>query len=237
MHPLQNKYFPFLFTLILLLCTGCNPDRGGKKTNRQTVTDIDGNIYQAVKIGKQVWMSENLAVTHFNDSTPIPDITNATEWYGLTSPAFCWYNNDSAKFGSYFGGLYNYYAIQSGKLCPEGWRVPSSEDFSELLSSLDPSADFVKHEVSLVAGGKMKSMDSLLWVQPNAEATNESGFSALPGGCRSYAGNFSMLGSFGYYGAVDNETSLAFRAATGSAFMRDKVSGYVGVSVRCIKEE
>lgn len=237
MHPGLKKYLPLLIALTLVLIQGCNLDRSGKKAGRETVADIDGNIYQAIKIGKQVWMSENLSVTHFNDSTPIPEITEASEWYNLASPGFCWYNNDSAKFGKHFGGLYNYYAIQSGKLCPEGWRVPSSDDFAELLSYLDPASDFVKHEVSRLAGGKLKSVDSLLWLQPNVEATNESGFSALPGGCRSYAGNFSMLGSFGYYGAVDNETSLALRAATGSAFMRDKVSGYVGVSVRCIREE
>lgn len=237
MHSLRKKDVPLLFMALLLLCSGCNLDRGGNKAARKTVTDVDGNIYHTVKIGKQVWMSENLAVTHFNDSTPIPEITDAATWYNLKSPGFCWYNNDSAKFGKNFGALYNYHTLQSDKLCPEGWRVPNSGDFAELLAYLDPETDFVKHEVSRIAGGKMKSVDSLRWLQPNIGATNESGFNALPGGCRSYAGNFSMLGSFGYYGAKDNETSLALRAATGSAFMRDKVSGYVGVSVRCIREE
>jgi len=182
-------------------------------------------------------MSENLAVTHYNDGVKIPQIRNASEWYNLESPGYCWYENDSAAFAKKFGALYNYHAIKTGKLCPEGWRVPASEDFMALLSQLDADADFVKHEVSQIAGGKLKSVDSLSWVQPNVQANNESGFNALPGGCRSYAGNFSMLGSFGYYGAVDNETSLALRSATGSAFMRDKVAGYVGVSVRCIKEK
>lgn len=237
MKPYYNPLQISLFFLFTLLVAGCNLAPGNKKNYRETVTDVDGNVYQTVKIGKQIWMAENLAVTHFNDSMPIPEITNASEWYNLRSPGFCWYNNDSAKTGKRFGGLYNYYAIQSGKLCPDGWRVPTSEDFAELLYNLDPASDFVKHEVSRLAGGKMKSVDTLLWLQPNVEATNESGFSALPGGCRSYAGNFSMLGSFGYYGAADNETSLALRAATGSAFMRDKVSGYVGVSVRCIRVE
>lgn len=237
MYPDRKKYSTALILLGLVLLSACNLDRSAKRTSRETVTDVDGNIYQTIKIGKQLWMAENLAVTRFNDTTPIPEVTDGAAWYNLRSPAFCWYNNDSAQLGKHYGGLYNYFAIQSGKLCPDGWRVPVAADFVELLTTLDPASDLVKHEVSRMAGGKLKSVDTLLWVRPNVEATNESGFSALPGGCRSYAGNFSMLGSFGYYGAADNETSLALRAATGSAFMRDKVSGYVGVSVRCIREE
>lgn len=237
MRPQRILFVSLVLVLITLLSSGCNMDRSGKKRSRETVTDIDGNIYPTVKIGKQIWMSANLAVTHYNDGVKIPEVRDASEWYKLESPGYCWYENDSAVFAKKFGALYNYHAIQTGKLCPEGWRVPGSEDFKTLLSHLDADADFVKHEVSQIAGGKMKTVDTLSWLQPNVEANNESGFSALPGGCRSYAGNFSMLGSFGYYGAFDNETSLALRSATGSAFMRDKVSGYVGVSVRCIKEK
>jgi len=229
--------FFLFFILPVFQFSGCNMDRSNKKSSRETVTDIDGKIYQTVKIGKQVWMAENLAVTQYNNGESIPEVTDASTWYRLESPGFCWYNNDSARFGKAYGALYNYHAIQSGRLCPDGWRIPTSDDYKTLLSHLDPSSDFVKHEASSIAGGKMKSRDSAYWAPPNVEASNESGFSALPGGCRSYAGNFSMAGSFGYYGAADNNTSLALRSATGSAFLRDKVSGYVGVSVRCIKED
>ena len=102
---------------------------------------------------------------------------------------------------------------------------------------MDPGADFVKHEASLTAGGKLKESGTLHWADPNTGATDEQGFTALPGGCRSYTGNFSMLGTFGYFGSSTNETTLALRFATGSAFMRDGISGYVGVSVRCVKGE
>lgn len=186
-----------------------------------------------VTIGGQVWMAANLRVSTFNDGTPIPQVEDYS-WANLTSPAYCWYNNDSAMCDRTIGKLYNYYAINSGKLCPVGWRMPTEEDYQQLINYLDPEANFVRHEISYIAGGKMKGLD--YWLLPNIGATNESGFSALPGGCRSYAGNFSMGGTFGYYGFVPNQGSIAMRWCTGSLFMRDGISEYVGVSVRCIKE-
>ena len=223
----------FLLTVIL---SACNTDRKGNRAASETVKDINGNTYSTIKIGKQVWMAENLATTAFNDGSPIPEVTDPDQWYQLRTPGFCWYNNDSSTYKKEYGALYNYYAMQSGKLCPEGWRVPSSTDFQALLTHLDRDANLARHESSTIAGGKLKQQGNLAWSDPNTDATNSSGFNALPGGCRSYAGNFSMQGAFGYYGAYDNETSVALRSATGSAFMRDKISGYVGVSVRCIKE-
>ncbi|HDR67476.1 MAG TPA: hypothetical protein ENN61_00340, partial [Bacteroidaceae bacterium] len=200
------------------------------------MVDIDGNIYRTVKIGSQVWMAENLRVTKFNDGTPIPLVKDAGSWYRLTTPGYCWYDNDSASYHNNFGILYNYYAINSGNICPEGWHIPTGEEFRKLVSTLDPGADFVRHEASLKAGGKLKESGTTHWADPNTGATNASGFTALPGGCRSYAGNFSNLGTFGYFGGCTDEASLALRYATGSVFMRDKVSRYVGVSVRCVKD-
>lgn len=199
------------------------------------LADIDGNIYHTVKIGNQVWMTENLKVTHFNDGSVIPVINNSREWYNLTSPACCWYNNDIANFESY-GALYNYYAINSDKLAPEGWHVPTEDEFRILISNLDPEANFVRHESSTTAGGMLKENGLNYWAEPNAGATNESGFAALPGGCRSYAGNFSTQGTFGYFGGTGEQTVLSLRFATGSAFLRDEISKYVGVSVRCVKD-
>ena len=188
-------------------------------------------------------MAENLRVTLFNDGVEIPHVTDPATWYqldarrgGQTQPAYCWYNNDSSSFKDPYGALYNFHAINSGKLCPAGWRVPTEKDFQQLIKHLDPQADFVRHEASLTAGGKLKETASLHWSEPNVGATNESGFTALPGGCRSYAGNFSTQGGFGYYGAQGDGVTIAVRSATGSVFMRDKVLGYVGVSVRCVKD-
>jgi uncharacterized protein (TIGR02145 family) len=218
-----------LFSLILFSCTS-EPSEGA-------IEDIDGNIYQTVKIGKQIWMAENLRVTTFNDGEPIPLVTSGHEWYNLRTAAYCWYNNDSTAFSNPFGALYNYHAINTGRLCPPGWRIPTQQDFQTLISALDPDANFIIHETSTKAGGMLKAIGTNYWAEPNTAATNESGFSALPGGCRSWAGNFSMMNAFGYYGSTPDNSSLAVRFATGSAFMRSEISGYVGVSIRCVKKQ
>lgn len=223
----------FIFlSLLYLILSSCNSD-----PIDQTIKDIDGNIYGTVKIGEQVWMKENLRVTKFNNGKPIPGITDDSEWCNLTTAAYCWYKNDSTYFNKPYGALYNYHAINSGELCPEGWHVPTKEEFQVLINSLDKNVNFVKHEVSTVAGGKLKMTGSNQWLSPNIKATNESGFSALPGGCRSWKGNFSMINSFGYYGCSTNNSSLAVRTSSSSAFLRSNISGYVGVSVRCIKDQ
>jgi len=219
------------FLSLSVLLNACNTG-----STEGLVEDIDGNSYRTVKIGKQIWMAENLRVTTFNNDEPIPLVTDGPEWYNLKTAAYSWYNNDSTSFSDPYGALYNYHAINTDKLCPPGWRVPTTEDFRVLIYSLDNGADSVKHEISHLAGGKLKAVGTDLWSEPNTAATNESGFSALPGGCRSWAGNFSMQGSFGYYGSSIDYSSLAVRSATGSAFMRSGISGYVGVSVRCVKD-
>jgi uncharacterized protein (TIGR02145 family) len=182
-------------------------------------------------------MAENLKATTFNDGEPILLITDSTEWFNLTDAAYCWYNNDSTAFSDSFGALYNYHSINTGKLCPSGWRVPTQKDFQILITSLDPNVNLVRHEVSTIAGGLLKANEPVNWSVPNIEATDQSGFSALPGGCRSWAGNFSMMNTFGYYGSTPDNSSLAIRSSSNSAFLRNDISGYVGVSVRCIKEK
>ena len=215
-----------------LVIFSCNSE-----SSEGTMEDIDGNIYRTIKIGKQTWMAENLRATTFKDGDPVPLVTDGSGWHNSSTPAFCWYNNDSGAYSDPYGALYNYHAINTGKLCPSGWRVPTLQDFQVMITALDPATNFVHHEVSTTAGGMLKVTGNSNWEGPNAEATNESGFSALPGGCRSWAGNFSMMNAFGYYGSTMNNSSLAVRSATGSAFIRSSVSGYVGVSVRCLKEQ
>lgn len=220
----------FLLSLtVFLLIKSCN--REGKVG---TLEDIEGNIYSTLRIGEQVWMTENLKTTRFKDSSLINEVTDGMEWYNLESPAYCWYNNDSAGYMHEFGALYNYYAINTDKLCPEGWRIPNEEDFQILIEGFDPEADFARHEVSKIVGAKLKAKNNH-FQSADVTASNESNFSALTGGCRSYGGEFTMIGLVGYYGVLGQE-NISIRNNTSSVFFNVSTSGYVGVSVRCIKK-
>lgn len=102
-----------LVVLILIMVTGC------KKTDEpETVTDIDGNVYKTVVIGTQTWFGENLKTTRFNDGTEIPEVTDFTEWFNLATPGYCWYENNESLYKDAYGALYNWFAVETGKLCP-----------------------------------------------------------------------------------------------------------------------
>jgi uncharacterized protein (TIGR02145 family) len=135
------------------------------------VEDNDGNIYNTVTIGTQTWMKENLKTTKYSDWTNIPNITDNSTWQSLTTPAYCWYNNDSANYKSAYGALYNWYAITTSKnICPSGWHVSTDADWVKLLNYLKPGA-----------GSKIKEAGTMHWNDPNT-ATNSSGFTATPSG-------------------------------------------------------
>ncbi|MBL0286085.1 MAG: fibrobacter succinogenes major paralogous domain-containing protein [Bacteroidetes bacterium] len=138
-----------------------------------TVTDIDGNVYNTVTIGAQCWMMENLKTTKYNDGTAIPNVTSNTEWGALNTGAWCYYSNDANNNNTY-GKLYNWYSVNTGRLAPNGWHVPTDIEWLELRDYLGGSQQ---------AGGKMKSI-SILWSPPNVGADNSSGFTALPSGFR-----------------------------------------------------
>jgi len=196
-----------------------------------TVTDIDGNEYKTVKIGHQIWMAENLRVTHYSNGDPIPRVRRHSEWASLENGAYTYYMN-FRLFSRIYGALYNWYAVDDDRgLCPEGWRVPDYDDWWELIYHLGGKE---------VAGGKLKST-SRRWRSPNYGATNEKGFNALPGGYRYSNGSFYFLGSYG-----DWWTSSAFD----SSYVWFKTIGYDGedieegtfhmrngLSVRCIKDQ
>ena len=196
-----------LFIMIskIFLLSGCDKDDPVSPeetidlpTETGTVTDIDGNEYKTVKLGNQWWMAENLKVTRYNDGTDIDYPVNNQEWMDKTTGAYSWYNHDYDTYGSVYGALYNWHAIETGKLCPEGWFVPSHSNWIELTEYLGGYE---------VAGGKLKSTRTEpdphpRWDSPNTGATNESGFSALPGSMRYYNGRFrydTPIGFRGYY--------------------------------------
>ena len=197
-----------------------------------TVSDADGNVYHTVTIGTQVWTIENLKTTKYNDGTVIPLVTNQTTWNLLSTPAYCWYDNDGATNKVTYGALYNWYTINTGKLCPTGWHVPTDAEWDVLSGYLGGD---------VVSGGKLKESGTTHWISPNTEATNESGFTALPGGFRYNDGTYNGIGSNGYWwSSTELDASYAYYRYmiynSGSvywySYYYDKANGY---SVRCIK--
>ena len=159
----------------------------------QTVIDIDGNVYDTIHIGTQIWTRPNLKVTHYRNGDSIANVTNDFQWCNLTSGAYCNYDNDTAN-GNEYGRLYNWYAVHDTRnLAPNGWRVPTYEDWDTLQVFLG---------YDLVAGGKLKEMGTAHWMSPNTGASDEYDFSALPGGQRTdavYACVFSEITQQGYW--------------------------------------
>jgi uncharacterized protein (TIGR02145 family) len=206
-------------------------------TQSQTVTfdfipctDYVGNHYAVVKIGTQVWMEDNLKTTTLNNTTLIQNVTDGNTWKNSTLPAYCWYN-DSIKYKNIYGALYNWYAINTGKLCPTGWVMPDSTAWATLINNTGGTTN---------AGGAMKQTCSDFWTSPNTGATNSSGFTALPGGLRSYFnGKFYYIGNAAFWWSSTAGTStqalhpyLEYSSASAILLDNSKADGF---SVRCIK--
>jgi uncharacterized protein (TIGR02145 family) len=196
------------------------------------VTDIDGNNYIAIDIGSQLWMAENLKTTKYNDGTAIPLITDGAAWMNLSSPGYCWMDNDEATYKNTYGALYNWYTVNTGKLCPTGWHVPTDAEWTTLTDYLGGES---------VAGGKLKEYGTTHWVNPNTGATNETGFTALPGGNRTDDyGYFNFPGGSGdWWSTVEYSTWVA-RSRRMTAYYNFVDSTpepkKYGHSVRCIKD-
>jgi len=200
------------------------------------VFDIDGNEYSTIKIGDQEWMIENLKTTHLNDGSAIKTELDSLKWIELESPGYCWYKNDSLTYKSEYGALYNQYATENDKLCPEGWRVASKQDFFELILYLDSNADTSSIIVSEIAGEMMKEEGNVHWpLYENITVSNSSGFTALPGGCRGWSGWYNSMPQFGYF-RTSSSWTFSLRWSTNRIFMGNNVSPEVALSVRCVRE-
>ena len=206
------------------------------------VADIEGNLYGAVYIGDQVWMSENLRTTKFNDNTPIPNITDNTEWSNLNGPAYCWYNND-ISYKPTFGALYSWFTIESGALCPSGWHVPSDAEFNalEMFLGMNPDSVNVWGWRGTDQGRQLKSTTS--W-DDGGNGTNTSGFSGLAGGYRiGLSGNFYAVGILTYWwtatdDSVNDKPEVAwYRRLDGEYNDIYKATTYKrgGKYIRCVK--
>nr|WP_321450798.1 fibrobacter succinogenes major paralogous domain-containing protein [uncultured Carboxylicivirga sp.] len=197
-----------------------------------TMTDQEGNIYKTVTIGKQTWMAENLRTTIYYDGTAIPNITDDDEWGNSTTGAYSNYNNNtSVDTIATYGRLYNWYAVNTGKLAPTGWHVPTDAEWTTLTDYLGGTSE---------VGGKLKEIGTTHWISPNANATNETGFTALPGGYRYSSGAFSDIGSYGdWWSASESYTSDVWYRRMyyySSDVLKDYYNKELGYSIRCVRD-
>ena len=201
-------------------------------SNPGTGVTFDGYTYSSMVLGNgQEWMAENLRTTSYANGDPIPNVTDNTQWQGGAPGAWVHYNNDS-QYENPYGKLYNWYTVADPRnVCPTGWHVPSDAEWTVL-------SDYLGGQV--VAGGKMKSTGTAYWGTPNTGATNESGFSGLPGGYRGDLGIFSDIGGRGDWWSTSEENSgyalYKVIIATSSNFYSLTFDKRDGKSVRCLRD-
>jgi uncharacterized protein (TIGR02145 family) len=193
-------------------------------------------------IGTQTWQNNNLDVSNYRDGTPIPQVTDPTAWAGLTTGAWCYYNNDAAN-GTTYGKLYNWYAVvgihdndpttPNKVLAPTGWHIATDAELTTLTTFLGGST---------VAGGTMKEAGTAHWTSPNTAATNSSGFTALPGGVRYYDGPFLNLGKYSFlWSSTEHNITLSYAWYRNLNYDNGNISRsgsfkQNGFSVRCLRD-
>ncbi len=198
--------------------------------NFVSCTDYDDNHYSVVQICNQLWMAENLKTTKYSNGEEIPEVSGSSEWNSLSTGAYCYFDNNP-DYAPTFGSLYNWFAATDNRnICPTGWHVPTDTEWISLTSCLGGEA---------VAGGKMKVPGTVYWFSPNAGATNESGFSVIAGGNRSF-GNFDAMG---YGGSFWSSTGIEDVFAWGRDIFyyntvanRHGTDKRSGLSIRCLKD-
>jgi uncharacterized protein (TIGR02145 family) len=202
----------------------CRPEMG-------IVSDIDGNVYQTIKIGEQWWMMDNLKVMHYRNGDPIASVNYNSIWAGLVTGAGCAYDTSNSNIVTY-GRLYNWYTINDSRnIAPEGWHVPGDIEWQTLIDFLGGDG---------VAGGKLKEEGYAHWTNPNTGATNASGFSGLPGGYRYTTGSFFDMNYYAYFwsGTEYNANNAWYRyiCYDKSEVYHFNLSKRNGFSVRCVKD-
>ena len=218
------------------------------------VVDYDGNEYNTVNIGEQIWMQENLRVTHYSDGTAINYVENNSLWEGMdfTHKAFCWAEGDS-EIGLVYGAIYNWAGAMNGSpsshlnpsgvqgACPDDWHLPSDEEWQQLELYLEMdqvTVDSFNFRGSI--GGKLKEVGLLHWEEPNLDATNESGFTAIGSGSRSSEGTYNSLKQLaGYWTTAGTETTFLPRTVHYNMLQIRRIyhPGNYGFSIRCIRDD
>ncbi len=196
-----------------------------------TIDDYEGNTYKTIGIGYQQWMTENLKAVKYNNGNPIPIVNNDSIWAQLTNAGLCWYAKDSVASYNTYGALYNWYAVNSGQLCPTGWHVPTNDDITQLVNYTGGAGG---------AGGILKETGTNYWNSPNTGATNKYSFNARAGGKRLADGVFDFVKVEGnWWIATEYSTlngsnfSIQFNYSNSfQAYSNKKI----GMSIRCIKD-
>jgi uncharacterized protein (TIGR02145 family) len=200
-----------------------------------SVTDIDGHIYQLITICNKTWTKSNLNVSRYRNGDIIPEVPNLSNWKNLTTGAWCYYANNSSN-GVTYGKLYNWHAINDPRgLAPQDYHIPSVTEWNDLINCLGGMN---------VAGGKMKATGTTLWQNPNGSATNESGFTGLPGGSVDpflNNGSFTGIGLFGFWWSSTLNSNIleasyfSLNASDGTVNSGQENRKY-GFAVRCVKD-
>ena len=211
--------------------------------NKSEISDIDGNIYITIKIGNQWWMAENLRVSRYSNGDSIPNVSEDSLWLNLKSGAYCFYYNYDWD-GYTYGNLYNWYAVNDNRsLAPEGWHIPTDEEWKELEVTLGMSqseADGFGCR-GIDTGGKLKEEGNNHWQHPNVGATNSTDFTALATGIRMPNGSFLLrryMTVFWTSTPLYNDLTAYYRHLnhdTSGVYRRGELKEY-GFSVRCVKD-
>jgi uncharacterized protein (TIGR02145 family) len=245
---------------LMIYCTDCGTKGQAQIFDGTDWTDLNGgftrpNVFvdtlnNAVTIGNQIWSRKNLSVPRYRNGDPIPQVTGYASLTTLTTGAWCWYNNDSATYAATYGKLYNWYAVNDPRgLAPDGWHVPSNSEWINVSRVIENDPNYFIDTTcapcgeSCVNGAKLKEQGTSHWTLPNSNATNLTGFSALPAGLRTgtyLSGAFQGIGfqtwlwtnSTNIYGGVLRELK-----ADGECIWRLGSDKSVGGSVRCLKNQ
>lgn len=228
----MKRVFSVLLVLLIIISCEKSDSPTGIVQDEPTVTDIEGNLYNTIRIGTQLWMAENLKVTQYRNGDPIPHITNNAEWCNMTTGAYCNLDNDEEN-ASVSGRLYNgFVVIDARGIAPEGWHVPTEAEWQTLVDFCGGNS---------YAGDKLKEVGTDHWSVTQSTVNNESGFTAVPGGFRSFGNGWF------YYGSDVGEYWTSTESEDGKLWWYQVVSGRndvekfssgkpAGLSIRCLRD-